>query len=70
MDNVDNIMHLLVLSIPCFINSRLFDILEKNKHKFVIKASKIMAVRDLGSIPDPTEDLLQKYYLSHYLQSS
>lgn len=48
MDNVDNIMYLLVLSIPCLIYSRLFDILEKNKYKFVIKASEVMAVRGPG----------------------
>jgi len=37
VDNVGNVMHLLVLWIPCFINSRLSDILEKSKNKFVIK---------------------------------
>lgn len=48
VDKVDKVMHLLVLSIPCFINSTLFNILEKNKHRFVIKASKIMSVRGPG----------------------
>lgn len=40
VDNVDKVMNLLVLSNPCFINSRLFDLLEKDKHKFAIAAQK------------------------------
>lgn len=48
MDNVDKVMNLLVLSNPCFINSRLFDLLEKDKHKFAIAAQKIMVVREPG----------------------
>lgn len=47
VDNVDNVTHLLALSVPIyFIIFGVFDLVEKDNHTSVIEAQKIVLIRE------------------------
>lgn len=67
VDNVDNVMHLSFYQFLVLLIEDFSTYLKRRSNKFVIKASKIMAVRGPDFIPDPTAEILPKPLSSKFI---